>query len=106
MPCEECRELTTHVFRSVDDLIHAVRLATEEVDRGVLAHVRPGRLEGRAQEALDSSLESGALPSSVTLRFQCNQCGDQFTLAGETASGAGGWTREGEEPPRTKARPR
>jgi hypothetical protein len=106
MACEECRELTTHAFRSVDDLIHAVRLATEEVDRGVLAHVRPRQLEGAAQEALDSSLESGALPSSVTLKFQCNQCGDLFTLAGETASGAGGWTREGEEPPRTKTRPR
>lgn len=106
MACEECRELTTHAFRSVDDLIHAVRLATEEVDRGVLSHVRAQPLAAAAQEALDSSLESGALPNSVTLRFRCNQCGDQFTLSGETASGAGGWTREGEDEPRTKVRPR
>lgn len=106
MPCEECRELTTHTFRSVDDLIHAVRLATEEVDRGVLAHVRPQQLAPAAQEALDSSLESGALPSNVTLRFRCNQCGDQFVLHGATATGQGGWTREGEEAPRTKTRPR
>jgi hypothetical protein len=28
--CEECRELSTHAFRTPDDLLHAVRLAAEE----------------------------------------------------------------------------
>ena len=39
MSCEECRELTTHTFRSPEDLVHAVRLATEEMERGVLSRV-------------------------------------------------------------------
>jgi hypothetical protein len=93
MSCQECRELSTHAFRSTDDLIHAVRLATEEVDRGVLCHVKP-ELEASAQEALDSSLSAGALPNSVRYRFRCNLCGDTFSLNADTASGEGGWTRD------------
>ena len=94
MPCEECRELTTHVFRSPDDLLHAVRLAAEEVDRGVLTRVSARNLAAPEQEALDSSLTSGALPNSVRYRFRCEVCGDEFTLLADTETGHGGWTRE------------
>jgi hypothetical protein len=99
--CDECRELSTHAFRSADDLVHAVRLAAEEVDRGVLRRVNPRELATAAQEALDSSLASGALPNSVCYRFCCEVCGDRFTLAADIGSGEGGWTREtgGHEPP-------
>jgi hypothetical protein len=92
--CEECRELSTHTFRSADDLVHAIRLATEEVDRGVLARVAAEPLASYAREALESSLESGALPNSVRYRFRCEVCGDLFTLHADTGSGQGGWTRE------------
>jgi hypothetical protein len=95
MSCEECRELSTHAFRSTDDLVHALRLATEEMDRGVLCQVKPRDLESLAQEALDSSLAVGALPNSVRYQFRCNLCGDIFTLNADTTSGEGGWTREG-----------
>lgn len=94
MPCEECRELTSHAFRSAEDLIHAVRLAAEEVDRGVLCRVMADRLAPHEQEALDSSLASGALPDSVCYRFRCVVCGDRFVLLGDTGSGLGSWTRE------------
>ncbi len=96
MPCDECRELTTHTFRSTDDLIHAVRLATEEVDRGVLSRVNPQQLDPAERQALDSSLESGALPGRVRFRFRCEVCGDGFTLHADTDTGQGGWTREGD----------
>jgi hypothetical protein len=94
MPCEECRELSTHVFRTGEDLLNAVRLAAEELDRGVLSRVTTRDLGPAAQEALDSSLSSGALPGSVRYRFRCEVCGDEFTLAGNIESGEGGWTRE------------
>jgi hypothetical protein len=94
MPCEECRELTSHAFRSVDDLVHAIRLAAEEVDRGVLSRVTARPLGPAEQEALDSSLASGALPNAVRYRFRCELCGDHFTLSADTESGQGGWTRE------------
>jgi hypothetical protein len=94
MPCEECRELSTHTFRSAEDLVNAVRLAAEEVDRGVLSPVTSGDLASAEQEALDSSLASGALPNNVRYRFRCEVCGDQFTLHADTGSGQGGWTRE------------
>jgi hypothetical protein len=94
MSCEECRELSTHTFRSADDLVHAVRLATEETDRGVLCRVTTERLAPSAQEALNSSLASGALPDSVRYRFRCQVCGDNFTLHADTSTGQGGWTRE------------
>jgi hypothetical protein len=96
MSCEECRELTTHVFRSAEDLIHAVRLAAEEVDRGVLCRVTDRSLAPNEQEALDSSLASGALPGSVSYRFRCVVCADQFTLMADTGSGVGSWTRQSE----------
>ena len=92
--CEECRHLTTHEFRSADDLLHAIRLATEETDRGVLARVSSQRLGVPAQEALDSSLASGALPDTLSYKFRCEVCGARFTLHADIATGAGGWTRE------------
>jgi len=46
------------------------------------------------QEALQSSIASGALPRAVTYRFRCNLCGDRFVLDADMESGAGGWTRE------------
>jgi hypothetical protein len=93
--CDECRELSTHTFRSTDDLIHAIRLATEEVDRGVLSRLMSGRdLAVAEQEALDSSLASGALPNTVQYRFRCQVCGDRFTLRADTSTGEGAWTRE------------
>jgi hypothetical protein len=96
MSCEECRELSTHTFRSAEDLIHAVRLAGEEVNRGVLSRVRAETLSSAEQEALESSLASGALPNTVHYRFRCEVCGDQFTLSADTDTGSGGWTRDGE----------
>jgi hypothetical protein len=97
MTCEECRDLSTHAFRDVNDLVHAVRLAAEEVDRGVLSRATTRSLAPAEQEALDSSLASGALPNNVNYRFRCEVCGDQFTLIGDIESGQGGWTRSGEE---------
>ena len=94
MSCEECRELSSHEFRTAEDLIHAIRLATEEVDRGVLCRVTTRGLAANEQEALDSSLASGALPNRVSYRFRCVVCGDQFALLADTSSGLGTWTRE------------
>ncbi len=71
MSCAECRELSTHTFRSPDDLIHALRLAAEEMNRGVLSRVgetaQPGTAEG---DALESGLAIGALPQLVQYRFR------------------------------------
>jgi hypothetical protein len=98
--CEECRELSTHTFRSTDDLVHAIRLATEEVDRGVLCRIAREPLAPAEQEALDSSLASGAIPARVGYRFRCEVCGDHFSLQADTQTGEGGWTRqEGEAAP-------
>ena len=97
MPCDECRELNSHTFRSADDLIHAVRLAAEEVDRGVLRRVGVDTPNAAEREALASVLESGAMPDVVRYRFSCEVCGDEFTLAADTSHGRGGWIREGEE---------
>jgi hypothetical protein len=94
MSCDECRELSTHAFRSTEDLVHALRLATEEMDRGVLCRLTTHSVSAPEQEALDSSLESGALPNSVLYRFRCAVCGDRFTLSADIGSGEGGWTRE------------
>jgi hypothetical protein len=100
MSCEECRELATHEFRSAEDLIHAIRLATEEVDRGVLLRVTTRGLAANEQEALDSSLASGALPNKVSYLFRCVVCGDRFALLADTGSGLGSWTREPAMPAR------
>lgn len=98
MPCEECRDLASHEFRSPDDLIHALRLAAEEANRGVLAPIEEKRAPGAAEEeALYSALESGAMPRSVRYRFRCTTCGDTFVLEGDPGTGSGSWKREERE---------
>lgn len=93
--CEECGELSTHAFRSADDLIHALRLAAEEINRGVLCRVENSVSSGAAEdEALESALASGASPEVVQYRFRCEVCGDHFSLTADTTHGKGGWTRE------------
>lgn len=93
MACEECQALVDHEFRSPDDLIHALRTAAEEANRGVLAPIE-GQERGVAeQEALYSALESGAAPGKVLYRFRCTSCGDAFTLEADMRSGAGSWIR-------------
>jgi len=103
MPCEECRELGSHEFRSPDDLIHALRLSAEEIDRGVLARDDAVALRDSEREALESSLASGAMPREVAYRFRCTLCGDRFLLQADPATGAGAWTREGEPLPVARA---
>lgn len=95
MPCDECAELHTHQFRSPDDLLHAIRLAAIEVDRGVLSRILSEELSGPEHEALESAFATHALPGVVRYRFKCTVCGDRFELTADTANGAGGWTREG-----------
>jgi hypothetical protein len=96
MSCEECRELGSHEFRSPDDLIHALRLSAEEMNRGVLARDDGVVLRDSEQEALESSLASGAVPRSLSYRFRCIICGDRFLLEADPATGEGAWYREGE----------
>lgn len=96
MPCEECRSLSSHAFRSPDDLIHALRLAAEEMNRGVLARDDGIVLRESEREALESSLASGAMPRELTYRFRCNLCGDRFVLQADPQTAEGGWTREGD----------
>ena len=96
MSCEECRELSTHTFRSPDDLIHALRLAAEEMNRGVLSRVgNESLIRAHEAKALESAFSSGALPELVQYRFRCEICGDHFSLTADTSQGHGGWTREG-----------
>ena len=106
MPCEECRELSSHAFRSPDDLIHALRLATVEMNRGVLARDDGVVLRDSEQEALESSIASGAMPRELTYRFRCQVCGDRFVLSGDPETGDGAWMREGEEPKASSPRGR
>ena len=94
MACDECRDLTTHAFRTPDDLIHAVRLAAEEVDRGVLRRIGVDVPRQAEREALESALASGALPGVVRYRFACEVCGDTFTLCADADEGRGGWLRD------------
>lgn len=93
MACDECRELTTHAFRSADDLLHALQLAAAEVDRGVLKRAEARNLTPEEQRALDSAFESSSLPDTVRYRFECTVCGDRFELTADTVSAKGGWTR-------------
>jgi hypothetical protein len=97
MPCEECRELSSHAFRAPDDLIHALRLAAEEMNRGVLARDDGVTLRESEQEALESSIASGAVPRSLAYRFRCNVCGDRFLLEADPETGEGSWSRVGED---------
>jgi hypothetical protein len=93
MPCQECRDLSSHAFRSPDDLIHALRLAAEEMNRGVLERDDGVVLRDSEQEALESSIASGAVPRELSYRFRCNVCGDRFLLEADPATGEGGWMR-------------
>jgi cytochrome c5 len=94
MACEECQGLVAHEFRSPDDLIHALRTAAEEANRGVLAPVDARERGVAEQEALYSALEAGAAPGKATYRFRCTTCGDAFTLMADMATGAGSWSRD------------
>ena len=97
LPCDECAELHTHQFRTPDDLLHAIRLAAIEVDRGVLSRIPAEELSGPEHEALESAFASHALPGVLRYRFKCTVCGDRFELVADTGNGAGGWTREGDD---------
>ena len=94
MACDECRELNTHTFRTSDDLVHALRGASEEMERGVLSREPTEERRSIEQEAVDSMLEGGALPKAILYRFRCEICADRFTLVGDTTTGEGSWTRE------------
>lgn len=99
MACDECRELSTHLFRSPDDLVYALRHASAEVERGVLAPLnsKDSRDLGDSEhEAMRSIREANVLPDLVRYRFQCVVCGDRFELAADPSDGTGSWTREGE----------
>ena len=91
--CDECGSLVTHVFRTGDDLVHAVQVAAAEVDRGVLRRIRAEDLSNRQREAIESAFASGELPANIRYAFQCTVCGDRFELVGDTAAGSGAWTR-------------
>ena len=98
MACEECASLVSHEFRTPDDLIHALRLAAEEANRGVLAPVPERGAPGAAeQEAIYSALDAGEMPGAIRYRFRCTTCGDCFALEADMAAGAGRWTREARE---------
>ncbi len=93
--CEECAPLASHSFRSADDLIHALRVAAEEMGRGALVRLGADEAPGVAErEALNSAWATGALPARIDYRFECAACGARFALAGDPASGEGSWTRE------------
>jgi hypothetical protein len=99
MPCEECRDLRTHRFSSQTDIVNALRVAAEEVDRGVLAPVTVADRTIPEQVAIGSALRAGALPDALLYRFKCTICGDDFELAADTSAGAGEWRRNDERNP-------
>ena len=91
--CTECRDLQSHDFRTIDDLVHAVQVAAAEVDRGVLRRIAAPRLTMHEQEALDAALAT-SLPQGIRYFFECTQCGDRFELIGDTGTGMGHWARQ------------
>jgi len=99
MSCEECHDLKTHRFRSGTDLVNAIRLAAEEVDRGVLSPITTRDRSISEQETIGSALRSGALPDAVLYLFKCTVCGDAFALTGDTDQGNGEWIRNDERNP-------
>jgi hypothetical protein len=92
--CAECIDLTAHEFRSPEDLINAVRVAAQEMDRGVIERVVDSRRGAAEQESLESVFASGALPDTIRYQFRCTVCGDVFTLFADTRDGSGSWSRE------------
>ena len=100
MACEECRALTTHAFRSAEDLVHAAQTAAAEIERGVLRRVQPEEYTVREREAIDSAAYAGEVPGQIDYSFECTVCGDGFTLTADTSTGVGSWVRNGEPLPR------
>ena len=96
MSCEECHELRTHRFGSRTDLVNALRVAAEEVDRGVLVPLAQADRTIPEQVAIGSALQAGAFPDAVLYRFKCTVCGDHFELAADTDRGNGEWRRNDE----------
>jgi hypothetical protein len=103
MPCEECLDLRTHRFASRTDLVNALRVAAEEVDRGVLVPVVVVDRTIAEQVAIGSALQAGALPDVVLYRFKCTICADDFELSADTDQGNGEWRRNGEHATSGKA---
>lgn len=93
MTCGECRDLQSHAFRTPADLVHAFQVAAAETDRGVLRRVQGEELTAAEQTAVYSALAAEELPGTLRYRFECTVCGDRFELWGDTATGAGAWTR-------------
>jgi hypothetical protein len=52
----------------------------------------------REREAIESAAYAGEVPARIDLAFECTVCGDRFLLEGDTATGAGSWSRNGEVP--------
>ena len=94
MACPECAALVPNVFRSADDLVHAVQVAAQECDRGVLRRLAAPQRSVHEQEALDSMYAARALPAALDYRFECTLCGERFRLEADPAHGTGRWTRE------------
>jgi hypothetical protein len=99
MPCEECRDLQTHRFSSQTDIVNALRVAAEEVDRGVLAPVAAADRTVPELMAIGSALQAGALPDVLLYRFKCTLCADDFELTADTSRGEGEWRRNDERNP-------
>jgi hypothetical protein len=76
--------------------VNALRVAAEEVDRGVLAPVVVVDRTIPEQVAIASALRAGALPDVVLYRFKCTICADNFELAADTRHGNGEWKRNDE----------
>jgi hypothetical protein len=96
VPCDECRELHTHRFRSRTDLVNALQVAAGEVDRGALEPLAVVDRTIPEEVAIRSALQAGALPDVVFYRFKCIVCGDRFELAADTHHGNGEWRRNDE----------
>lgn len=94
MACDECRDLQSHAFSTHADLVNAVQVAAQELDRGVLARVETTTRSVAEEEAVYSAMDAGATPQAILYRFRCTVCGDRFTLSADTTTGEGAWTRE------------
>jgi len=73
--------------------VNALRVAAEEVDRGVLAPIVVVDRIIPEQVAIGSALQAGVLPDVVLYRFKCTVCDDDFELAADTYHGNGEWRR-------------
>jgi hypothetical protein len=104
MTCEECRDLGTHAIATQADLVNAVQVAAQELDRGVLSRDDAVARSAKEDEAVYSARDAGAYPVTLLYRFRCSVCGDRFTLRADTASGQGEWLRNDEVPPPPKIR--